>query len=165
MYVCGIDPGRKGGLAIIRDGRVLDLCRMPLCSKTPTGYDVGEIGRWIWHWNNEASIGRLPFTWWIEHVGAMPGDGRVSAFTFGAGWGGMVWAIHVLTGAPPHLARPNAWKRIMLGKGRHTKADSILAASRLFPKADLIPGRCRKPHDGIAEALLIAAYGARIEKG
>ncbi|GAG00310.1 unnamed protein product, partial [marine sediment metagenome] len=31
------------------------------------------------------------------------------------------------------------------------------------PGADLMPGRCKVPQDGLAEAILIAEYGARMQ--
>jgi hypothetical protein len=35
----------------------------------------------------------------------------------------------------------------------------------MFPEVDLYPGKRRKPHDGIAEAVLIADWGRSYGKG
>jgi hypothetical protein len=46
--------------------------------------------------------------------------------------------------------------------GEDTKQRSVIAAQRLFPNVSLLPTpRCKKPSDGIADALLIAEWGRR----
>ena len=43
-----------------------------------------------------------------------------------------------------------------------TKEMSLVSAQRLYPGADLRAStRCKKPHDGIVDALLIATYGLK----
>lgn len=49
----------------------------------------------------------------IEHVGAMPGQGSVSGFTFGTSWG-MIRGICVGLDIPYRLVRPQAWKKVIL---------------------------------------------------
>lgn len=49
---------------------------------------------------------------------------------------------------------------------RDTKAMSILAAHRLFPGVSLLrTDKCKKPDDGMSDALLIAEYGRRVLMG
>ena len=60
------------------------------------------------------------------------------------------------------------WQKAMHAgtPGEDTKARSIAAAQRLFPLTSLLQNpRCRVAHDGMAEALLLAAYGQRTHKG
>lgn len=94
----------------------------------------------------------------IEHVGSRPGQGVVSMFTFGYGFG--LWE-GLLTGHGIPIVRvgPQKWKHAMLdGTGVGTeKSASILRATQLFPRVDLI-GNGKKPKDGRAEALLLAEY-------
>jgi hypothetical protein len=68
-------------------------------------------------------------------------------------------------GVPFTPVRAREWKRMMLGgrTGRSDKTDSIRRAQELFPGISLLATpRCRKPHDGMAEALLILECGRRI---
>lgn len=66
---------------------------------------------------------------------------------------------------PYHVVPPRTWQAEML-KGTptnlDTKARSIIAAQRWFPTASLLrTDKCKKPHDGMADAMLIAEYGRR----
>jgi len=62
---------------------------------------------------------------------------------------------------PYQLIPPQRWKKAF---GLHSdKQQSIEECVRIFPDANLLPtARCRKPSDGMAEALLIAEYGRQI---
>lgn len=98
---------------------------------------------------------------------------------------GAIQGIVVAAGYPHTLVQPKKWQKeiyqgipeirkppVMIKKGKmagqmkkgnlDTKAMSLLAAKRLFPTLDLRASeRCKKAHDGIVDALLIAEYGAR----
>jgi hypothetical protein len=55
--------------------------------------------------------------------------------------------------------RPAKWKKDM---GLNSdKINSIKLCQRLFPTIELVQKGCRKPHDGMAEALLIAEWKRR----
>lgn len=145
MYFIGIDPGKSGAIAVIdHEGRVCRTCvfdereyRIALmeCSDTPGSKAV------------------------LEHVGAMPGQGSVSMFNFGSNFGfirGLLTAYEI----PYELVRPQKWKRMF--SCTSDKNTSVDVAQRLFPDVDLRrTPRCSKPHDGIAEALLMAEYCRR----
>ena len=80
-------------------------------------------------------------------------------FNFGKNFG---FILGLLTQAfiPYELVTPQKWKK-EFGVTRD-KNTSIAVAKRLFPKADLKrTARCRKEHDGMAEALLIAEWKRR----
>jgi hypothetical protein len=63
-------------------------------------------------------------------------------------------------GIPFELVRPQKWKREFSCTSDKNK--SIEVAQRMFPDVSLMrTERCTKPHDGIAEALLMAEYGRR----
>lgn len=96
----------------------------------------------------------------VEHVGAMPGQGCVSTFHFGENFGwlqGMLFAYNI----PYELVRPQKWKKMF--SCTSDKNTSIEVAQRLFPGIDLRrTPKCKGPHDGTCEALLMAEYGRRV---
>ncbi len=139
----GIDPGADGALAALLPGGAARV--------VPFGKDayVAEVAALA------GSVGLCV----LEHVGAMPGQGVVSTFRFGENFG---WIQGVLdsAGVPYELVRPQRWKREF--GCTSDKNTSVEAARRLFPGVDLRrTPRCSKPHDGIAEALLMAEYARR----
>jgi len=95
----------------------------------------------------------------VEHVGAMPGQGVTSCFSFGQNFGfilGLLTAFRI----PYELVRPIKWKKEF--SCTSDKNTSVAAAQRLFPGVDLRrTPKCQKPHDGVCEALLIAEYAKR----
>ena len=62
---------------------------------------------------------------------------------------------------------PHAWKKALglpkrSGKERKQgKEDAVVLATQLFPGINLTPGKKRVPHDGMADAVLIAEYARR----
>lgn len=95
----------------------------------------------------------------LEHVGAMPGQGTVSMFHFGENFGWIQGVLSAL-GIPFELVRPQRWKREFGCTG--DKNTSVQVASRLFPGVDLRrTPKCKSPHDGVCEALLMAEYARR----
>ena len=145
----GVDPGQSGGYAavIIRED--------------------GTREAWAHEWSREgfvadmAALAREGITFAaVERVGAMPGQGVRSTFTFGEGYGFIQGALSALM-IPFDTVPPKVWKKAYsLG---NDKAASIACAHRLFPGVSLRrSARCVKDHDGMAEALLIAAYAQRM---
>ena len=90
----------------------------------------------------------------------MPGQGVTSMFHFGKSAGYIEGVLKAL-GISFELIPPQRWKKRF---GLHSdKQESIDLCIQMFPDADLLPTpRCRKPSDGMAEALLIAAYGQEL---
>lgn len=153
-FILGVDPGRKGGLAFVRAGEVYARV-MP-----------AEL-------NILAGILRdyTPGIAFVEAVHAMPGQGVVSCFTFGQGFGeilGVLAALRIRT----VLVQPKAWKKETIGA---TPAGLDRKAARAWGKAEAIKyahahwpvlslretPRCTTDHDGMADALCIAAYGQK----
>ena len=143
----GIDPGKKGGLALLTaTGTVISTMRMP---------------------DGKVRILDVISTLKKEHAGLimvveqsqpMPKQGIVSAFNYGRHFATFEDAA-ILLKIVYHTVTPAVWKRAMqLSKDKN---DSFAACRKLFPDVDLIPQGCRKQHDGIAEALLIAEYRRR----
>lgn len=144
MNYIGIDPGKKGALAIIHpDG-------------TTSAIPFSEDGY-------KTKIGLLRYEdcfCIMERVSAMPGQGVTSMFNFGQNFGyirGLLEANNV----PYELVLPQKWKRHFGVTG--DKNSSIGVCRRLFPGQSLKrTDKCRKDDDGLAEALLMAEYGRRI---
>lgn len=100
----------------------------------------------------------------VEHVHAMPGQGVVSMFSFGRVFGEVLGILAALQ-LPHQLVHPRVWSRVMHQgvTGDEAKARSLLAAARLFPGVDLrASDRCKKPHAGLVDAILLAEYGRRL---
>ena len=144
----GIDPGKKGGLACIdtqsgicytepySDKALLDMC-----------------------WGESRSGNTKHIMCCLEKVGAMPGQGVVSMFNFGQSVGyikGVLEAFRI----PYQEITPLKWKR-EFGL-TSDKAISAEVCRKLFPDISLLATeKCKKPHDGMAEALLMAEYARR----
>ena len=141
MTYIGIDPGAKGGLAVIRDGGI-----------TVVPY---EKSRYI------EILSRVPpdSECCLEHVHAMPGQGVTSMFNFGQNFGWVQGVLEAM-GVSYELVQPQKWKKEFSITG--DKNSSIMVCKRLFPGVSLLPTeRCRKDNDGMAEALLMAEYAKR----
>ena len=145
MIYIGVDPGKKGGYAFVDDAG----------ARTYPWDDQRFIEDLRVHANSaEKCIAA------VEKVGAMPGQGTVSMFSFGQSYGFILGALAAF-GIPYQLVPPRKWKA-EYGLLNTTKEDSVKVAKRLFPEVDLLPTpRCRKESDGMAEALLLALYARR----
>ena len=148
IYV-GIDPGKSGGYAIFgQDGEVLSAAPLPLSGNE---LDIPYL---------QVAIQSVRFDnayFAIEKVGAMPGQGVTSMFSFGFNVGllhGMVrgsgWHLQTVT--------PQTWQKATCGATKGDKDVTAAWASRMFPKVSLIPPRCRVSHSGITDALGIGYW-------
>lgn len=142
MTYIGIDPGKKGSLALLEDGRV---------SIFPFDEDtyINVLGKVDPH----AAVCCL------EHVGAMPGQGVTSMFNFGTNFGfiqGVLRAYKI----PFELVRPQKWKKEFSITG--DKNSSIQVCKRLFPEVSLLrTEKCKKEDDNVAESVLLAEFARR----
>ncbi len=145
--VVGIDPGMHGGLAAL--GETCVAMPMPTIGKELDVYTIA-----VWLRQQEPSLVV------IEQVSAMPGNGVAGMFRFGMHYG-MLHGIVQTLWIPFRLVRPQAWKKLILAGTDHGKTAAIEHVTRAYPDIELMPGRCRKPHDGIADAVCIAEWGRR----
>ena len=159
--IIGIDPGKKGGLAILEGNNIVRLSKTPVgdikarkaMRTIIQGYDVTSMVELLKGFENKYPIAV------IERVHAMPGQGVTSMFSFGQGFGLWLGACTALN-IPIVLVEPQEWKGKLLDKEeRKFKKFSCERAKELFPGIDLKQGRMIKDHDGMAEAVLIAVYG------
>lgn len=145
MKLVGIDPGKSGALSVIDS-------------------DSGRTESVLYSPSNYTSIlSSLPPPTTraiVENVHAMPKQGVSSSFNFGQNFG---WILGVLDAfcIPYELVNPQKWKKAF--SCTSDKNTSIEVCRRLFPMHSLLATpRCTKPHDGIAESLLMAEYGRRL---
>lgn len=146
-HYLGVDPGNNGGLCVITgDGEPLIWERMPDGKHRIIDWLVSTIEQY----RNLVIV--------TERAQPMPKQGIVSSFTYGRHFA-LFEDTAILLKVPYHEVTATVWKRSFgLTSSKH---DSVSVARRLFPKVELIPQGCRKEHDGIAEALLIAEWGRR----
>lgn len=151
----GIDPGLGGALALVSVAGRVEVLVAPKFEKT---LDLEKIKFWLWP--KRALIQHAV----IEQVGARPGQGVSSMFKFGRVYGNMEGLLTALE-IPYTLISPQRWMKTMhagVPLELEAKERSAIAASRLFPKANLVRGpRSGKPHDGVVDAVLIAEYCRR----
>ena len=147
MIYIGVDPGKNGGIAIIDNDGVV---AFPF-SEERLLIELDGIAQ------------EYECICYLEHVHAMPKQGVSSTFNFGMNFGfiqGVLKAYEI----PYELVTPQKWKKEF--SCTSDKNTSIEVCKRLFPNVNLkATDRCRKDHDGMAEALLIAEYGRRHYNG
>jgi crossover junction endodeoxyribonuclease RuvC len=154
--VLGIDPGIRGGLAIVsveNDGSaplIIGAIDIPVAGAgARERVDVLAIHDWI-------ATHRPGFAL-IERAQAMPGQGSSSGFKYGRAVGAIEAAI-MLSGVPLTVVEPSAWKKFHGLRGKD-KEGARLRALMLFPNATAGMFARKKDH-GKAEAVLVALYGA-----
>jgi crossover junction endodeoxyribonuclease RuvC len=103
MKILGIDPGLAGALVILDNKNPIEWMRMPV-------YMVGKSNRVnaaaLAAFINDAGVDSAV----IEQVGAMPGQGVTSMFTFGHACGTIMGVLGAI-GIPHSLVTPQAWKK------------------------------------------------------
>ena len=141
----GIDPGKKGGYVVLVGEKCLRAC----------AWDDDEFVECMRQVSQMVTAARAV----VEKVGAMPGQGVTSMFSFGKS-AGFIEGVLSAFDIPYQLIPPSVWKKEF--SLTHDKSQSISVCKRLFPSVSLLPTeRCKKDSDGIAEALLMAEYARR----
>lgn len=159
MSWLGIDPGLDGGIALLTPNTV-EVFAMPTIGTGKRVLDLRAITGLL------GSFAREPLSHCVlEQQGVRPGQGAVSGFKLGEGYGALKGVLAALA-VPYEVVRPAAWKKALgLPARKDTKARKAAAielARSLFPDVELRKShRCRVAHDGIAEALLLAEHARR----
>lgn len=147
-YTIGIDPGCTGALVVLCDGEPIEWEAMPT-------FKMGEKTR-----VNGAGVAAFLENFrsghcYIEKVGAMPGQGVTSMFTFGHAAGvveGVVSALDI----PYTLVTPQEWKK-RAGLIKAEKDESRLRCVQLYPQITDLHKKAKG--QAIADAILIARFG------
>lgn len=149
--VLGIDPGVKGGLAVLNSaGQVLYAYSL-VDKKVKEAVAAMKIA---------AALTRPFGLCYIEKVGYMRGDGGKGAFTFGEVYG-ILYGAALCFELEVHDVYPMTWQGRMECLTQGAKNVSKNRAIALWPT---LPDGLKMNHY-IADALLIAEYGRRQELG
>ena len=149
MEYLGIDPGLAGGIAHIGHDEQPHAQKMFDTMADIIDYVWGEQARGVW-----GTFGQRVA--YIEKVASSPQMGVKSAFTFGKGYGSLLMAL-TAAGIPFTEVAPGVWQRKMGCLSHGDKNVTKNRAQQLFPSL--------KVTHAIADALLIAEYGRRMELG
>lgn len=145
IYI-GIDPGKNGALAIIRESKGVSL----------VDFDLKAYINLLSYF--KSSIKSYDMFIGIERVHAMPGEGVKSSFSFGERVGELKGIISTLDfDNNTEWIQPQTWQKHIntdSNRGKKAIADSLLS---LYPSADLYGPRGGLK-DGRSDALGIANY-------
>lgn len=150
--VIGVDPGASGAIALVVDGFLHQVVDMPAVTVTRNASQKRQVSP-----AGVADIIRSmkPDTAIVEKVGAMPGQGVSSMFSFGRSVGILEGALAALQ-VPATFITPQAWqKAVGAAKGKDGSRQRVM---ELFPRDSHLFARVKD--DGRADAVLIALAGA-----
>ena len=149
MIYIGVDPGQKGGLAIIDPTGHVKVIATPIMD---TGLDGIEILRFIQWFTEDPLFGTLPSVAYIERQWSRPNQ-NVKAMdrlmiNYGE-WIGFFKALRIDIRTVP----ARTWKKLVLNNANASKQDAIDFANKTY-RTQLSTG-----DDGLADAIAVAHYG------
>jgi len=151
MYIIGVDPGLRGGVATLgHGGEVLHLEDMPI-RKIDRTHEI--VVKELYNMLNRYDPSELRV--FVEKVHSMPFTKPQAVWTFALAYGAILHILEMLE-IPHTKVLPQTWQKVMMRDMVVSKVNSIHRARELFP-ASVIGKK-----DGLAEALLIAEYGRRL---
>ena len=155
MLIIGIDPGLKGAICILKDGKILDVFDMPIM---PVGKkNKSQVnGSQIYNEIRKAIISeeKKDVKVVIELVSAMPGQGVTSMFNFGQAFG-VLKGIFSAMQIPMDFVSPVKWKKYY-NLTNTQKDSSRTKAIEFFPY--ISSKLSRKKDANKADAILIASF-------
>ncbi|ENG8678429.1 crossover junction endodeoxyribonuclease RuvC [Enterobacter hormaechei] len=151
--ILGIDPGCSGALVLVTEqGGYIDHLAMPTIKVgTKSRVNGAAVAAWI----RQYGIAHA----YLEQVGAMPGQGTASMFTFGHAAGvaeGILQGLNI----PYTLVTPQAWKK-SAGLIGSDKDAARSRAIQLYPELRALDVKAKG--QAIADALLIARHGIGVK--
>ena len=150
MKICGIDPGIRGGLAIVlvNDGaapRLVDAIDIPVAGiGAKERVDVLALREWLRIHQPDRAV--------IERAQVMPKQGSSSGFRYGRAVGAIEASVSC-SEIPLTIIEPTAGKKAHHLRGGDKESGRLLAL-QIFPSAHVSFGR-KKDH-GKSDAALIA---------
>ncbi len=151
--VLGIDPGCSGALVLVTEqGGYIDHLAMPTIKVgTKSRVNGAAVSAWLRQYGVTHA--------YLEQVGAMPGQGTASMFTFGHAAGvaeGILQGLNI----PYTLVTPQAWKK-SAGLIGSDKDAARSRAIQLYPELRALDAKAKG--QAIADALLIARHGIGVK--
>lgn len=167
VITIGLDVGAHGGVAALdHTGAVVLAERMPTREVGGSTLTDGDELRAliVWLADQYPFFGLRVF---IESCQSWSRDSPMTAFGLGGHYAVTLDAIP--RSIEPRLVRAQDWQGAMLGppptikdsklRRKAIKAAALAEVERRWLGLEITPGQCRKPHEGIVDALLIAAFG------
>ena len=155
MLIIGIDPGIKGAICILKNGKILDVFDMPIMpvgkknkSQVNASQIYNEIQKVV------INVDKKDIRVVIEQVSAMPGQGVTSMFNFGQTFGS-IKGICAALNLPIFYVRPAKWKKHfeLINSSKDASRTKVI---EMYPS---ISSRLTKKKDvNKADAILIARY-------
>lgn len=148
--VLAIDPGARGGIAVITDKKIIR------CDKCPN--NISHMSIMINRIVKNCHEKSYNLEAYIEKVHAFPTDARNSAFKFGMNYG-MWLGILASNDIIPTKVSPKKWQKKFqpLSKlKKERKKELRQLATKMFPKVKVTYMNC--------DALLIANYGLNYDR-
>lgn len=150
-YLIGVDPGCSGAIVVLQSRACLhpvEWVRMPtLKVGSSARVDCAELSRFL----EDFDAGHA----YVELVGAMPGQGVSSMFTFGHAAGSVMGVLAAMR-IPVTMVTPQNWKKAagLIGKDKDAARSRAI---QLWPKW----GALGEKGEGqaLADAALIARFG------
>src|SRR5690606_16537153 len=155
--ILGIDPGISGGISIIDEQLNVVCCfRMPVVKvDNKNRVDAITLFEKLKDFDIDLAV--------IEKVGARPGQGVVSMFSFGDAYGSARSIAEILSKQTIYTT-PQAWRSGQSLSGL-SKEQIAEVAFHLFNEKEIYgrKGKTGKQavRDGISDSLMIAKYGLR----
>lgn len=156
MDYFGIDPGKRGAIARLRDdGSLRGVWLMP--ARADGWVDIRAVASLLFR---DAPVGSAHYA--LEAIETRPKQGIASTARAHRDWGKIAGALemHGVEVGLRHYPRSQAWKALL--SAPRDKAAAIALALELHPEAVLIPPGGRKPHDGMGDAIIIAHWCRRV---
>lgn len=152
--IIGIDPGCSGAIVMMQnDGRYIAHLNMPTIKVGTKSRVNGAAIAAFFRENKYREHSHA----YLEQVGAMPGQGVSSMFTFGHA-AGVVEGLLQGLGIPYTLVTPQAWKK-RAGLIGQDKDAARSRAIQLYP--DLRVLDLKGKGQAVADAILIAKFGEK----
>lgn len=165
MLILGIDPGRNGAVVLLdgldvrhQERAMVYLAHAPKTDPDPAAF-LALWARLREHGPIARAVIEAPA--WYAPAGRTMNSGVAGRL----GMEHMAWRMLLaLHGVPYEVLAPRAWRRragVVVPVKGDPKAATIAHVGRLLPTLDLYPGRCKQPHDGLADAagMCLAASG------
>lgn len=174
-YYIGIDPGKKGGISVIKGSKIVYKRHMPTLGDDETAeMDIVKLAKILSRYRKRDCIVIT------EKFGGFFGYSKKTAVSINGQKEAILAACKIL-GIAYHCYMPTQWQskifsgttviKIKTGKNKgkkDTKAMALATIKRLFPHEKFIketnknkPFRGKSIHDGMIDATLLAELGKR----